>query len=398
MKIALFVPSQPSGGGANGIITYASQIVPALRQLGHEVYILTPQMYGSIEDRYAVNLSQFNPGTSRQLWSKFRGHGPNDLIEYRLKAALQKLKCSVGIDVLEIEESFGWSAALSAADIVPVVVRLHGPWFLTGAFDSQAGLDERVRREGLGISSASVVTSPSMAGLDAVRRRYGLALGNATVIPNPVEPASSGAEWKLESCDRDRILFVGRFDLLKGADLVLRAFQRLSARYPTLRLTFAGPDKGVSEGDERLSIEQFIQRHMPEAQSRIDYLGLVRANDLLRLRQQHLFTIVASRFEMFSYAVAEAMALGCPIVASSAGAIPELISDRATGLLFESGDIASLVEQCETLLTDHALLIRLGRAAKQFSESQLAPLLLAKKTESVYKMALSSDLTNSQHL
>lgn len=397
MKIALFIPSQPLGGGANGIITYASQIVPALRQLGHEVYVLTPQISGSIDDRYTVDLSQFNPGASRQVWSKLRGHGQHDLIEYRLKAALQKLKCSVGIDVLEIEESFGWSASLSAADIVPVVVRLHGPWFLTGAFDSQGGLDERIRREGLGISSASVVTSPSMAGLDAVRRRYGLTLANAKVIPNPVEPASPGAEWKLESCYRDRILFVGRFDLLKGADLVLRAFQRLSAKYPTLRLTFAGPDKKISEGNERLSIQQFIQRHVPEVQSRIDYLGLVRVDDLCRLRQQHLFTIVASRFEMFSYTVAEAMALGCPIVASSAGAIPELISDRATGLLFESGDTASLVEECETLLTDHALLIRLGRAAKHFSDSQLEPLLLAKKTESVYKTALSSRLTGNQN-
>jgi glycosyltransferase involved in cell wall biosynthesis len=302
------------------------------------------------------------------------------------------LKQSIDIQILEMEESFGWSAAVSAASIVRVVVRLHGPWFLTGAFDSSPAttFQDRIEREGLGISRAAIVTSPSRAGLDAVRDRYRLALDNARVIPNPIEPVPPGIQWRLGACAQDRILFIGRFDLLKGADLVLRAFQVLAPRHPNLRLTFAGPDRGLFEEGENLSIGQFIRKHMPELESRIDYLGVVHREELLQLRQQHLFTIVASRFEMFSYAVAEAMASGCPIIASSAGAIPELISDGATGLLFESGSISALVNRCERLFNDHELLNRLGAEAKRFSEERLRPALLAKETEAAYELALKS--------
>ncbi|WKA30621.1 glycosyltransferase family 4 protein [Bradyrhizobium roseum] len=391
MKIALFVPSRPQGGAANGIITYASQIAPALRQLGHEVYVLTHQISGPTDDRYTVNLSEFSPGLFWQIRSKLRSHAQNDLTEYRLIAALQKLKSDVGIDVLEIEESFGWSAALSSARIVPVVVRLHGPWFLTGTFDakSHASFDSRVQREGLGISQASVVTSPSMAGLDGVRRHYGMALNDARVIPNPVGSLPDGSEWCLSACDKDRILFVGRFDLLKGADLVLKAFQRLARKHPRLRLTFVGPERKIADGEVSHSFEQFVEKYLPESRSRIDYLGLVNSEELIRLRKQHLFTIVASRFEMFSYAVAEAMILGCPIIASSTGGIPELISDNVTGLLFKSEDVASLAEGCERLLTQHELLSRLGSAAKDSSVKRLDPMLNAGKIELAYQAAIA---------
>ncbi|MBR0725041.1 glycosyltransferase family 4 protein [Bradyrhizobium manausense] len=393
MRIAIVVPSWPPGRTANGIITYASQIVPALRRLGHEVYVLTPQASVSSNDPFTIDLSQFSPTGFSGLWSRLRRQSAIELIGHQLRAALQTLKSRVGIDVLEIEESFGWSAVLSEAKIVPIIVRLHGPWFLTGVFDSnsQDAFEGRIRKEGEGIARAAIVTSPSKAGLEAVRRRYGIPLDRAKIIPNPIQPLLRGTGWKRDICEMDRILFVGRFDLLKGADVVLRAFQILARKYPNLRLTFAGPDKGISERGEKLSITQFIRRHLPESEPRIDYLGLVQPDQLLQLRPQHAFTIVASRFEMFSYAVAEAMALGSPIVASSAGAMSELIEDGATGLLFESEDVDSLVRNCERFLNDPALLEKCAQAARTFSEDRLHPDVLAKETEAAYLSALSSN-------
>lgn len=392
MKIALYVPAWPAGSSPNGIVTYASYVVPALRELGHEVYVLTSNVATSASDPYVVDLSQFAPhgGRWERLWSRICGRSLDSGLADRIESALRRLRDTVGIDVLEIEESFGWSARLCSAGIVPVIVRLHGPWFLTGTFDTalRGNFSDRIEGEGLGIARASMITSPSAAGLDAVRQEYGLALTNAKVIPNPIKTVVLGSEWSFDQCDRDRILYVGRFDLLKGADLVLEAFRRLAASRPTLRLTFVGPDKKITRGTQEHSLDQFIANYLPDIQSKVDYLGVVHSDDLIRLRRQHLFTIVASRFEMFSYAVAEAMAMGCPIVASAAGGIPELISDGKNGLLFEPGNVESLVKACETFLRDTRLLSQVGLRARQFSERQLSPVFLAKETEKAYSTAI----------
>ena len=43
MKIAMYVAAWPAGREANGVVTYASHMVPALRRMGHEVFVPTLQ-------------------------------------------------------------------------------------------------------------------------------------------------------------------------------------------------------------------------------------------------------------------------------------------------------------------------------------------------------------------
>ena len=59
MKIALHVGSWPTGLIANGIDTYASQLVPALRRLGHEVFVLTANKAADHRDPYTIDLRSF---------------------------------------------------------------------------------------------------------------------------------------------------------------------------------------------------------------------------------------------------------------------------------------------------------------------------------------------------
>src|SRR5690242_13054005 len=56
MKIALLIPSWPPGSIANGIVTYASELVPAFRRLGHDVYILTPFHANGDDDPQTIDL------------------------------------------------------------------------------------------------------------------------------------------------------------------------------------------------------------------------------------------------------------------------------------------------------------------------------------------------------
>jgi glycosyltransferase involved in cell wall biosynthesis len=183
---------------------------------------------------------------------------------------------------------------------------------------------------------------------------------------------------------------VGRFDELKGGDLVLRAFGKLAEQYPNLRLTFVGPDAGIQDNDGRYySFQQFVDQHLPIcASSRIDYLGKVSHAEVMSLRPNHLFTIVASRFEMFPYAVLEAMSVGSPVVAANVGGVPELISHRHNGLLFTSQNVAELSEACRSLLDDPSLAKALGSQAKKDCITSFNSHRIAMEMTSAYQAAV----------
>src|SRR5580704_4023851 len=64
MKIALYVPTWPPGDTPNGIVTYAAQLVPALRRLGHEVFVVTPRKAQDSNDPRVIDLCRFAPTQS----------------------------------------------------------------------------------------------------------------------------------------------------------------------------------------------------------------------------------------------------------------------------------------------------------------------------------------------
>ncbi|MBP6632699.1 MAG: glycosyltransferase, partial [Kofleriaceae bacterium] len=59
----------------------------------------------------------------------------------------------------------------------------------------------------------------------------------------------------------------------------------------------------------------------------------------------------------------EAMALGCPVVASDVAALADLVVDGVTGRLFRKGDIGALTAVLTELIADPAQRTRLGQAA-----------------------------------
>ncbi|SIO46334.1 Glycosyltransferase involved in cell wall bisynthesis [Bradyrhizobium erythrophlei] len=398
MKIAIYVPSWPPGSVANGIVTYASQLVPALRDLGHEVFILTPNCIDE-RDQFTIDLG--NVAISQSIFSRIKSrilpHQRHtfEIPAIRIASAILALKREHQIDVFEIEESFGWSATVARLNIVPLVVRLHGPSFLTARFGGPRDISrnkQKVTRERIGIETATLVTSPSQAALKEVKRYYNINLETARVISNPLDASAGAITWQLDKCDTNRVLYVGRFDELKGGDLVLRAFGTLSERYPNLRLTFVGPDVGIQENGERnYSFQQFVRQYLPiSAWSRIDYLGKIPHAEVMSLRPNHVLTIVASRFEMFPYAVLEAMSVGSPIVAADVGGIPELISHRHNGLLFANQNVAELIEVCRSLLDDHVLAKALGSQAKKDCAELFNSKRITIETVAAYQAAIKS--------
>jgi glycosyltransferase involved in cell wall biosynthesis len=396
MKVGLFVPAWPPGGMANGIVTYASYLVPALRSLGHEVYVLTFKLSGSPErDQWAINLKGYAPRT--RVWDRvmYRLSPANANFKVKcdtISAAIQNLVETVELDILEMEESFGLSFAVSRLNLLPVVVRLHGPWFVNGIGNPEFGTSinlGREEREARSIKSAQMVTAPSADIIEIVKEHYQLRSLNSAVVPNPIIAAVDNDVWDKDRCRKDTLLFVGRMDRRKGADLVIDAFAAMAARYPDLKLVMVGPDTGIEEGNGKaIKCNEYIRANVAEAvRHRIEFLGHVPHEGVLSLRRKCFATIVPSRFEVSPYSVLEAMSLGCPLIATSVGGIPESITDHRNGLLISNEDLAGLIDACETLLSDRGLAAELGRQAWLDSRERFNPSKIAEQTVAAYGLA-----------
>ncbi|MCL2393643.1 MAG: glycosyltransferase family 4 protein, partial [Acidimicrobiaceae bacterium] len=107
----------------------------------------------------------------------------------------------------------------------------------------------------------------------------------------------------------------------------------------------------------------------------IDRLGLGHAVEfaagvsdarIVELYAQAQVAVVPSLYEGFSLPAVEAMACGVPLVATTGGALPEVVgADGETGLLVAPGDPGALAHAIEAVLTDAPLGARLAAAARR---------------------------------
>ncbi|MDC6134753.1 glycosyltransferase, partial [Burkholderia gladioli] len=97
---------------------------------------------------------------------------------------------------------------------------------------------------------------------------------------------------------------------------------------------------------------------------RVHFLGSV--DDQLREKLLHAAHCVAfpSQYESFGLVPLEAFVHGKPVIASRAGAIPEVVGDGQSGLLFEAGNSTELADQVLRVLTDKTLHARLSNGAR----------------------------------
>jgi glycosyltransferase involved in cell wall biosynthesis len=182
----------------------------------------------------------------------------------------------------------------------------------------------------------------------------GIAAERIAVVPNPVpDPGPPGPPGR-------GAVYVGRLSREKGVALLLDAWRRIAGA-PPLAIVGAGPEAEALRAQAR---------GIPG----VAFLGEVPRERVAGILARAAFAVVPSLcYEAFGLAAAEAMAAGRAVVASDAGALRELVEHGANGLLFRSGDAASLADACRRLLDDPELARALGREARARYEAELAP-------------------------
>lgn len=396
MRVAYLSPCWPHDRIANGIATYVASVRGGLAHRGVEGCVLTSEMSEDETDPDIVRVPEELAGASfgtrvvnRVAASLSRNLGIQHGWGVRVGRTLASLDAERPIDLCELEETFGIASVVRRHFRKPIVVRLHGPYCVIGPMlGHRQDKEFRVRcaMEYRAIRSARVVSSPATDALDRVRAFYGLELPNARVIPNPAPDVDEAQAWSEADRRPDSLLFVGRFDRVKGADILLEGFKRLAARHPNVRLDFVGPDAGLRQGARNLSLEEFLRKNVPaDVQRRIVFHGAQTSEQVAAHRRTAAVTVVSSRYETFPMTVLEAMASGCPIVAPRTGGVNEMIVHEANGLTFEAENPQALATEVERLLADPAWAAGLGAAARADARSRFSVEAVADQTEDFYR-------------
>ena len=200
--------------------------------------------------------------------------------------------------------------------------------------------------------------------------RYWVPPEKMVVTPYGVDPVFTPHGPRVDN--GSYLLFVGALQPRKDP---LCAVQALGLLDPELELLFVGPEKRGGDGVRHEVARLGLQR-------RVRFLGHVPKDALAALYRGASCLVLPSRDEGFGLPVLEAMAVGTPVVASTAGALPEIAGEAA--VLVPPRDPAALAEGVERALSDRDRLRALGlERSRRFTWQETA-----RQTADVYEELL----------
>jgi D-inositol-3-phosphate glycosyltransferase len=168
------------------------------------------------------------------------------------------------------------------------------------------------------------------------------------------------------------VLFVGRLQQLKGVDLLLEAFARLTqisrrGRHAKLLLIGGLPPgaPGRRAAEDRQAHRLARLASQLGIQDRVTFVGAVPHDQLPRYYQAADVTVVPSMHESFGLVALESLACGTPVVASRVGGLVAIVRDGQTGFLVPWRDPRLFADRIGVLLDDAGLREAMARSAAQ---------------------------------
>jgi glycosyltransferase involved in cell wall biosynthesis len=389
MKILFVSQEMPPETGWGGIGTYVDVLSEALAAKGADVHVLS-----AVAGQSASCVKQDGVTVHRCGIPAARGpgmHAPESWQRAELAVSVTRLISWLGLkpDVVECPEWMAEGLAVGFRSRYPLVVRLHSTarqvFPLSGQGPALHGLDARGAAwlEETSARRANVVIS-TRANLDEVKGFMGLDERAVHAIPYPVRLPEATS---VSTNGPPQVTFVGRLELRKGPDVLLRAVPRVLAAVPEARFTFVGRDvlgPGAKPSSQWLR-EEAARLGVADA---LEFTGGLDRRGVDEQLRQATVCAFPSRWESFGNVVAEASAIGRPVVVSDIAPFHELVHDGVTGRMLGLDDTDGWAEALVALLRDRKRARALGDAGAAHIAGLSGPAHVADLTLSAHRHAV----------
>ena len=375
MHIGFLTFESPFGAKGGGVASYLRAAIPALLDAGHRVTLITANPDGSVPGGYENRLRVIVVSLPNTHWYLSKLPLAREIVTLPVREAewsvsFQRTAAQAmrddPMDVLEVTELGAWW--LARHPVAPLVVRSHGAEYTfsryIGAKVSTGSVWSRhLQRQSL--SRAAIVTAPSRNHAAEIASEMKWNEDRIAVIPNLLSPLMlrRSADYQPAlSADHSRpvILYTGRLAPIKGTSLLLDAAAEVIREYPSAQFILAGPwqmpvhrrewarwQERLGGGDQILWMDQ----QSPES--------------LAALYQRATVFVMPSFYETFGISCLEAMAFRIPVVATRAGALPEVVENEEVGLIVAPGDRTALSQAILRLLKDPNTRRRMGANGRE---------------------------------
>ena len=197
----------------------------------------------------------------------------------------------------------------------------------------------------------------------------------------PVDRRAKRAELALPD-DALVVGYASRLEEEKDCALLVRAFAEMASREPRAVLVLAG------YGSERPRIEA-LARDLGIA-DRTRFLGVrMDVPELLKVYDVH---VLSSRREGLPMVLLEAMAAGCPNLATAVGGIPAALDYGRNGEIVPPGDVRAMADALERLLADPGLRERYARGARLTFRQRYDARIMTERYQRLYRREPVGDL------
>lgn len=366
---------EPGSGDAGGMTVYIRSLAEALAERGVTTDVFTrAQAAGQTPVRISpgVRVIPLQAGPAERLpKEQLHAHITEFVSGIRAFALTQRIS-------YDLIHSHYWQSGLAGTELsrawgVPLVHSHHTLGRVKNRFLAPGDAPEPVRRldgEDQVIAAADVLVASTDDELQHLSCLYGashdrlktLHPGVDHSVFRPLDRAASRRELGLG--DGAILLFVGRLQRLKGADLALRALEELApALDREVSLLLVGGASGPAGEDEvdrlqRLAVELAIE-------DRVSFVGPQPHHRLPLFYNASDVVTVCSHSESFGLAALEAHACGIPVVGTPVGGLSHIVRDGGSGFLVSERDPAVFAGRLKTVLADPELHARFSTVAAE---------------------------------
>jgi len=351
-----------------GMGTHVAELVPALAAQGAHVTLLTPRWQGGAEvERVSENAvaHRVTPPVPRP--SNFYADVQQTNLTLESYAS-QLWEQGGGFDIIHAHE---WSVSFAAEALkklhkTPLIATIHATERGRGIGQLNDDMAQAINGAEWWLTYEAwrvILTSHFMAR--EVCAYFHLPDDKTVVIPNGVNPARfhpltaeeaarSRLEWVLPH--ERLVFFIGRVQYEKGVHLLVDAAQRIVAGNPNVKFVIAGT--GTMLNFLRQRVESFGMN------DQILLPGYVSDETRDRLFQISDVAVFPSLYEPFGIVALEAMAAKCPVIASDAGGLDEVVEQGVTGIKIPRGNLDAIAQAIAQVLGDRDQAA--ARAARAF--------------------------------
>ena len=174
------------------------------------------------------------------------------------------------------------------------------------------------------------------------------------------------------------LVTIARLTEQKGHRYLLQALPCLLETWPQLCCMFVGEGE-LHDVLHRMAINLGVERACRFVGAREDIADILAAADLF---------VLPSLSEGFPFVLLEALAMGCPIVASRVNGVPELIEDRKTGFLVPPRDPQSLARAIREVLSDPSAALKIGAEGRAVVHERFTVDQMVANTMAIFDAAM----------